>query len=77
MNQTIFMPHHCVLNPKKLDRVRAVFDFEQFKVVFINGNLFKGLDLLNSYNINSFLFGTICCNGWHKADGPATTGQGN
>ena len=44
-----FAPHHCVLNPKKLDKVRRVFDAgAKFKRISLNDNLLNGPDLLNS-----------------------------
>ena len=46
---TSFIPHHCVLNSKKSDKVRAVFDAgAKFKGISLNDNLLKGPDLLNS-----------------------------
>ena len=46
---TNFISHHCVFNPKKPDKVRAVFDTGvKFKGVSLNDNLLKGPDLLNS-----------------------------
>ena len=44
---TNFISHHCVLNPKKPDKVRAVFD-AKFTGISLNDNLLKGPDLLNS-----------------------------
>ena len=46
---TSLIPHHCVLNSKKPDKVRAVFDGgAKFKGISLNDNLLKGPDLLNS-----------------------------
>ena len=46
---TDFIPHHCVLNPKKLDIVRATFDaVANVKGISLSDNLLKGPDLLNS-----------------------------
>ena len=45
----IFQHHHCVSNPYKLDKVRAVFDTgANFKSIYLNDNLLKDPDLLNS-----------------------------
>ena len=46
---TNFITHHCALTPKKLDKVRAVFDAgTKFKAISLNDNLLKVPDLLNS-----------------------------
>ena len=46
---TNFVPHHCVLKPKKPDKTRTVFDTgTKCKGVSVNDNLLKGPDLLNS-----------------------------
>ena len=43
------IPRHCVLNPKKPDKVSTVFDAgAKFKGISLNDNLLKGADLLNS-----------------------------
>ena len=46
---TNFIPHHCILNPKKADKVRAVFDAgPKFKGISHKSDLLKGPNPLNS-----------------------------
>ena len=46
---TNFKSHHCVLNTKKANKVRVVFDAgAKFKGISLNYNLLKNPDLLNS-----------------------------
>jgi len=44
-----YIPHHCVLNPKKPNKVRVVFDAAaKFESSCLNDHLLKGPDLLNN-----------------------------
>ena len=46
---TNYIPHHGVKNVNKPRKVRVVFNAgAEFQSTFVNGNLFKGPDLLNS-----------------------------
>jgi hypothetical protein len=48
-DKTWYLPHHCVLNPKKPEKVRVVFDAAAtFQDVSLNSRLITGPDLLNS-----------------------------
>ena len=49
-NITIYIPHHCVLHPKKPDKVRVVFNVSTKYKTFacLNDQLLKGLDFVNN-----------------------------
>ena len=48
-DKTWYLPHHCVLNAKKPDKVRVVFDAAaSLKGISLNNQLLVGPDLLNS-----------------------------
>ena len=47
--RTNYVPHHCVVNPNKPDKVRVVFDAAaKFSNTSLNSNLLTGPDLLNN-----------------------------
>jgi hypothetical protein len=53
-SKTWYLPHHCVLNPRKPNKVRVVFDAAaELNGVSLNKSLITGPDLLNS------IFGVI------------------
>ena len=48
-NRTWYLPHHSLFNPKKLDKIRVVFDAAaKNKGERLNWSLCTGPDLLNS-----------------------------
>ena len=48
-NITNYIPHHCVLHPKKPNRVRLVFDGSgKYKIDSLDNHLLKGPDLINN-----------------------------
>jgi hypothetical protein len=48
-NKTWYLPHHCILHPKKPNKVRVVFDAAaEFEDVSLNKCLITGPDLLNN-----------------------------
>ena len=48
-NITNYIPHHCVLHPKKPNKVSVVFDASaKYKNDSLNNHLLKGPDLLNN-----------------------------
>ena len=48
-DKTNYIPHHCVLNPKKPDKLRVVFDAAaRYQNLSLNNMLIKGPDFMNN-----------------------------